>query len=278
VGIPILNIREQNADDLFERDLRHPSKPVTTYVEAHSDDITSLCFHPSVPFALLSASIDSLVAVSDIRKTDEDDSVLGVINTGASVARAGWGGSSTIRSKVKAEDDAEGIALDIPDLGAFWSVSDMQTVGIWDADAWEEYIPPIDVRAGEAVVASTWKTEFVVDASADSQLIRERDSVGLFCGNQDGSTALIQIPNQADQDWIMHCLLTGGHTEPVRSVLWDTKNACVFTGAEDGLICGWQLSGDSQDPLDTLISLPPAQHKSPGAVKEERSRSSYRPY
>lgn len=253
-----------------------------TYVEAHSDDITWLSFHPTVSFALLSASSDSLVAISDIRKVDEDDSVLGVINTGASVARAGWGGSSTARPKVKIEDD-EGTAalLDIPDLGAFWSVSDMQTVGIWEADAWEELIPPVDVRVGEAVVASQWRTEFIVDANADSQLLQSSDSVGLFCGNQDGSTALIQVPNQPEQDWTMHCLLTGGHSEPVRSVLWDVKNACVFTGAEDGLICGWQLGGEAQDHVDknlTSLSISPMQHKAPGAVKEERSRSTYRPY
>jgi WD40 repeat protein len=251
-----------------------------SYVEAHSDDITSLSFHPSVPFVLLSASSDSLVAVSDIRRTDEDDSVLGVINTGASVARAGWGGSSTTRPKAAMEGE-EQIQSDVPPLGAFWSVSDMQTVGIWEADGWEELLSPPDVRQGEAMMMMpAWKTEFVVDASADSQLIQGRDSVGLFCGNQDGSTALIEIPNEEGKDWIMHCRLTGSHNEIVRSVLWDLNNQCVFTGAEDGQICGWQLNGeDSQESSHALANLTPnTQSRSTGALKEERSRATYRPY
>lgn len=255
-------------------------------MEAHSDDVTSLSFHPTVPFALLSASSDSLVAVSDICKTDEDDSVLGVINTGASVARAGWGGSSTFRPKAILEGEEEELVdqNDIPNLGAFWSVSDMQTLGIWEADGWEELVSTCDVRQGETdPMKLPWKTEFVVDAGADSQLLQSRDSVGLFCGNQNGTTALIQIPNQASQDWIMHCLLTGGHSEIVRSVLWDVNNSCVFTGAEDGRICGWQLAGDGNSVEETPIKLetPPSlssfHQKSPGAFKE-RQRPMYKPY
>lgn len=254
-------------------------------MEAHSDDVTSLSFHPTVPFALLSASSDSLVAISDIRKTDEDDSVLGVINTGASVARAGWGGSSTFRPKaiLEGEEGKEEAQSDVPNLGAFWSVSDMQTLGIWEADGWEELLSPCDVRQGETnPMTLPWKTEYVVDAGADSQLLQSRDSVGVFCGNQNGTTAFTQIPNQAGQDWVMHCLLTGGHSEVVRSVLWDVKNSCVFTGAEDGRICGWQLADDNNSvtatamPLGTPLSS--SHQKSPGALKEERQRPMYKPY
>lgn len=265
--------------DLLSRDLRQPSKPVMSYVEAHSDDVTSLSFHPTVPSILLSASSDSLVAVSDIRKIDEDDSVLGVINTGASVARAGWGGSSTTRPKAELEGEELPLS-DLPPLGALWSVSDMQTIGIWEADGWEEVLSPQDVRQGEVLLTPDWKTEFIVDASASSQLINSGDSIGLFCGNQDGSSALIEIPNQAGRDWTMHCRLTGAHSEIVRSVLWDLSNRCLFTGAEDGQICGWQLGGIGDEASMQDISAPASshQHASTGAVKEERVRTSYRPY
>jgi WD40 repeat protein len=232
-----------------------------------------------VPFVLLSASSDSLVAVSDIRKTDEDDSVLGVINTGASVAKAGWGGSSTTRPKAEPEEGIDKIESDVPALGSFWSASDMQTVGIWEADGWEEVLPPRDVRQGQVLTIPQWKTEFVIEASADSQLIANKDSIGVFCGNQDGSAALIEIPNEPDKDWVMHCRLTGAHSEVVRSALWDLSNQCLFTGGEDGQICGWQLTGQSETALDTSsASLSSNQQSSLGAVKEERNRATYKPY
>jgi WD40 repeat protein len=261
-----------------KRDVRQASKPVTSYVEAHSDDITSLSFHPAVPFVLLSASSDSLVAVSDIRKTDEDDSVLGVINTGASVARAGWGGASAIRPKAVLEGE-EDTPSDVPALGAFWSISDMQTVGIWEADGFEEVLSSQDVRRGEILLTPEWRTEFVIDASAGSQLFNSKDSVGLFCGNQDGSAALIELPNENGRDWTMHCRLTGAHSEIVRSVLWDLDNSCLFTGAEDGQICGWQLGAQGAPSQDAALSASTLQQeRSTGAVKDERARTSYRPY
>ncbi|UZJ54760.1 hypothetical protein CBS101457_004080 [Exobasidium rhododendri] len=259
-------------------DLRKASKPVMSYVEAHSDDITSLSFHPTIPSVLLSASSDSLVAVSDVRKTDEDDSVLGVINTGSSVARIGWGGSSAIRPRAELEGE-DILSSDLPAIGAFWSVSDMQTIGIWEADGWEEVLAPQDVRMGEVLMTPDWKTEFAIDASADSRLIQSKDSVGLFCGNQDGSTALIEIPNEAGKDWTIHCRLTGAHSEIVRSVLWDLDNKCLFTGAEDGQICAWQLTGlGASSPEVLLPNATSKQDRSTGAVKEERARTSYRPY
>ena len=247
-----------------------------SYVEAHSDDVTSLSFHPAVAHILLSASSDSLVAVSDTRKTDEDESVLGVVNTGASVARAGWGGCSTLRPKTALEGE-EATQFDVSPLGAFWSVSDMQTVGIWEADGWEQVLAPRDVRNGEAAfMAPEWKTEYVVDASADGRLINNSsDSLGLFCGNQDGSTALIEVPNDPVKDWIIHCRLRGAHSEVVRSVLWDLERRSLFTGAEDGQICAWQLEGEQQPFQPLSLST---QQPSTGARKEERSRATYKPY
>lgn len=255
--------------------MRKGTKPIVTYIETHSDDVTWLTFHPKVSHVLLSASSDSLAAVSDVRKLDEDDSVLGVINTGASVARLGWGGNSKIRPKMISED-TPGIS-DIPDLGALWSVSDMQTFGVWEADAWEEVLAPVDIRDAEI---SDWKTEFIIDATTDTQLTQDRDSVGVLCGNQDGSAALINVSTLPEQPWTMQCRLRGGHSEVIRSVYWDLNNSCVFTGAEDGRICGWQLNGTTQIPEeDTKITTPPAfQERSPRPVKEEKSRPTYKPY
>lgn len=236
-----------------------------TYAEAHSDDITSLDFHPTVSSVLLSAASDSLVAVSDTRQADEDDSVLGVINTGASVARAGWGGSRRTYAKQQLSDgDVQGSSApaalaSMPSLGAFYSLSDMQTLGIWEADGFSELLPVRDVRQTQSIQGlGGWQTEYVIDATSDSTLLENGEGVGLFCGDQAGSMALIEIPHvdgnagTAPSDWAQHCLAVGGHTEVVRSVAWDASTYVLYSGGEDGRICAWSLSGTQ--PSETFSS------------------------
>ena len=77
----------------------------------HSDDITALHFHPISSRALLSASTDGLISISDALEPDEDESVQEVANWGCSVAKANWysnGGGYNV-----------------------WASSDMETFGLW---------------------------------------------------------------------------------------------------------------------------------------------------
>lgn len=96
---------------------------------------------------LLSGSTDGLLTVYDLSLgADEDDAVLSAANTGSSIARSGWGGAASEvgvakGSKKPDEDLGEGMDVDsrkeqtYRGLGAIWAVSDMQTVGMWDAES-----------------------------------------------------------------------------------------------------------------------------------------------
>lgn len=237
-------------------DIRKPDLPVLSYLETHSDDITSLDFHPTIPNVLLSAASDALIAISDTRQQNEDDSVIGVINAGASVARAGWGGSSKVYPKaspVDEEEDASSSASNLPPLGAFYGVSDMQTLGIWEADGFSELLPVRDVRQTQMETNIPahrhWQTEYVIDTNYDSSLLENPESVGLFCGEQNGGMALMEIPHHnkeqsSSPNWSLHCLTSGGHTDIVRSVTWDPSSYILYSGGEDGRLCAWSLSGD----------------------------------
>ncbi|MCO5599809.1 hypothetical protein L7F22_053916 [Adiantum nelumboides] len=239
-------------------DIRKSDVPVLSYLETHSDDITSLDFHPTIPNVLLSAASDALIAISDTRQQNEDDSVIGVINAGASVARAGWGGSSKVFPKAAPVDDEEeeasSSAANLPPLGAFYGVSDMQTLGVWEADGFTELLPVRDVRQTqmETNIPSHrhWQTEYVIDANYDSSLLENSESVGIFCGEQNGGMALMEIPHNnvenssSSLNWSLHCLTSGGHTDIVRSVTWDPSSYILYSGGEDGRLCAWSLSGD----------------------------------
>jgi WD40 repeat protein len=72
------------------RDQRNPSAPSISYVESHTDTITSLQLHPSHPSLLLSSSTDGLVNIFDTSQADEDDALFQVINHRSAIAHAGF--------------------------------------------------------------------------------------------------------------------------------------------------------------------------------------------
>jgi WD40 repeat protein len=53
-------------------------KPLHTYTDLHSDEVTSLAFHRSSPNLLLSGSTDGLFSIVDCSQSDEEEAVLGV--------------------------------------------------------------------------------------------------------------------------------------------------------------------------------------------------------
>lgn len=75
---------------MTSRDQRNPQKPVLELVESHTDTVTSLELHPSLPTLLLSSSTDGLVNIFDTSKPDEEDALYQVINHRSAVAHAGF--------------------------------------------------------------------------------------------------------------------------------------------------------------------------------------------
>lgn len=102
----------------------------TTYTEAHSDDITSLTFHPSssLPHVLLSASVDGLLNAYDVRVADEDDSVLSTSQVGTSLVSAGW---MALKGQ---ESSAEHKGV--------WGATSIETLQLWDAEDVGRALPP----------------------------------------------------------------------------------------------------------------------------------------
>ena len=64
-------------------DIRYSTAPIRHYSESHSDDVTELVFHPSLPSQLVSGSTDGLINMYDTFKTDEDDAIVQTINHGS---------------------------------------------------------------------------------------------------------------------------------------------------------------------------------------------------
>lgn len=88
-------------------DSRNSTTPIFSHTSTHSDDITSLHFHPTIPDRLLSASSDGLLSITNTAEHDEDEAIESVGNWGCSIAQTGW--------------YQDGI----------WAASDMETFSLW---------------------------------------------------------------------------------------------------------------------------------------------------
>ena len=71
-------------------DTRQPGKIQGGYWESHSDDVTSLEFHPNHPSTLASGSTDGQVNIFDVSQPDEDAALVTSHQTEDSVARLCW--------------------------------------------------------------------------------------------------------------------------------------------------------------------------------------------
>ncbi|KAJ2843192.1 hypothetical protein J3B02_005344, partial [Coemansia erecta] len=68
------------------------SQPMHTFENSHSDDITQIHFNKHDGSQMLSGSTDGLLCTYNVNETDEDEALLFVANTGASLAHCGYFG------------------------------------------------------------------------------------------------------------------------------------------------------------------------------------------
>ncbi|KAJ2709210.1 hypothetical protein H4R19_004368, partial [Coemansia spiralis] len=95
-------------------DPRTPGAPLRAFEDSHSDDVTQIQCSPNAPKQFLSGSTDGLLCTFDPSQPDEDDALLFVANTGASVARCGYFG---------------------PESQFIYAQSDMETLQLWTSEA-----------------------------------------------------------------------------------------------------------------------------------------------
>ena len=93
---------------------------------------------------LLSGGMDGLVCATDTNISSEDDAVVSVGNTNASLARVGWAAcpdsytftprSSVVDVGMDEHEQALANSAHWNHLGPAYAISNMQTLSLWDAD------------------------------------------------------------------------------------------------------------------------------------------------
>ncbi|KAG0050815.1 WD40-repeat-containing domain protein [Linnemannia elongata] len=221
---------------------------VKTYSESHSDDITNIKFHPTNPARLMTGSVDGLICQFDLTDMDEEEGLMVVSNTGASINRIGYFG---------------------PNAEYIYCLSHMETLSLWnseDADAIHQF--------GDIRGVSNPAMGLTLDYGIDCQYEPESGRLFLLAGSNEGNINILHVK----ADSLQLCqVLSGGHSEIVRSTFWDSKRGILYSGGEDAKLGLW-----NSDPITTVTSPLAAsassRHSSPLQLKAEGKSSRSSPY
>ncbi|KAL6813372.1 WD40-repeat-containing domain protein [Trichoderma sp. SZMC 28013] len=207
---------ENHAATIHLWDVRSNPSPKATYSEVHSDDVTSLAFHPSQPSLLVSGSTDGLVSVHDTAILDEDELTVQTLNHNASIHDAAFLNATEL------------FALSHDEAFALYDVADERETG----DAAQDFGDLRKVLGCQYVANVTTK----VDGSGAI----------LGAGAQDKENfELIFLAKAADGSWALDLankvVLPGAHgSEIVRSFCFFDDEQVVFTTGEDGNVKAWR--------------------------------------
>ncbi|KAJ8110418.1 hypothetical protein OPT61_g6734 [Boeremia exigua] len=195
-------------------DQRNVSGPLRSFIDSHTDTVTSLQLHPTLPTLLLSSSTDGLVNIFDTSQADEDDALYQVVNHGSAIAHAGFMYPST-----------DIYALGTDETMSFYALQSQK-------EEEEEPAPKVfgDVREPlgcEYLAKMHWGR---VD------LVPVRKGAGVL---------------QYDYDLTKSVRLPGAHGEEVvRDLFTDTHTQTTYTVGEDSHVRAWKTDISTAETMD----------------------------
>ncbi|BFZ57481.1 hypothetical protein PYCC9005_004533 [Savitreella phatthalungensis] len=224
-------------------------EPVVSYSDSHSEDVTSLYWHPSTDL-LLSGGGDSIVNLFDTQVSDEDDAVLQVFNHGASVHIAQFVGKNEVLA-----------------------VSHMETASLYRLTYASEQEPRDEVREyGD--LRERLSTDYVI--SLDSG-----PTPRLYCASNAGTLSMIPFDtNDLSFDVDKRVDADAGTTEVIRSA-YRLSNALehgdevVYTAGEDGML---RVFAKSTVVRTDEEKLQRKRERRESKLAERKERKRYEPY
>ncbi|KAJ4330750.1 hypothetical protein N0V87_009730 [Didymella glomerata] len=258
----------ENPDDgphespVYVWDQRNTSAPLRAFLESHTDTVTSLQLHPTLPTLLLSSSTDGLVNIFDTSQADEDDALYQVINHGSAIAHAGFMYPST-----------DIFALGTDETMSFYALQSQKeeeeepapkTFGDMRESLGCEYLAKMHWIGSQPVIATGKHSEGRVE------LVPVHKGAGIL---------------QYDYDLSKSVKLPGAHGEEiVRDLFTDTHAQTTYTVGEDGQVRAWKTEASADETMDVDESAD-AKKKEKKDRKEKRKekkdkkdKKRYEPY
>jgi len=209
------NLVEEDAPVLLF-DVRE-AKHAHALVEAHSDDVTAVSFHPTAPGVCCTGSTDGLVNVVDVTQMpDEDEAIVQTLNSDSSVSKVGFFG---------------------PAAEYVYALTHTETFLIWHSTPREDDDEPELIASydelREGLLADGVNVEYFVDAVYNSR----DERLFLIGGTHEGDISLLHVNLDTIE---LAASLLGGHAATVRAVHWDFDNTgAIVSGAEDARLALW---------------------------------------
>ncbi|WVW79522.1 hypothetical protein I302_101491 [Kwoniella bestiolae CBS 10118] len=247
-------------------DDRSPSQPIYLHSSTHSDDITNLSILPPTPSfqsssssnplpqkLLLSSSTDGLIALSDLKESDEDEAVICTENWNQSIADSNW---YLHKGKMKfwARSDMDGIATwELGMGGDGGDELELQTHLEYPSSSFKfkSFKPPkqgptITQTASEEMESKVQlKSDYLIDVLPSLGVGKNGGAITAV-GTNEGDIILQHHTTSTSYSPSAYLLsgpsTTRGHKDVVRAMYHDLSNEALYTGSEDGVISGWSLA------------------------------------
>ena len=210
-----------------------------------NDDVTDLQFHSTQLDRLLSGTIDGLVSVFNTTITDEDDSLLQVVNHGA-IHKCGF-----------------------LDSGRIYALSTDEHLSV---HALSEHLPD-DAGESEPTKFGDLRPllgcEYVVDIVNAGGLTYIASGTHSEASKQNITLYPLKAESEVSIDQNMPIVLAGSHGEEiVRTIHLDSNTNMAYTGGEDGIVKMWTpIAGEAAETELSILK---------SGKKGKASR--YRPY
>ena len=217
--------------DVVLWDVRRAGHGLRCFNESHTDDVTSVCF--GAEQSLLSGSTDGLVCVYDLTQCDDDDALVGTLNTESSVSKLGFCGE---RSSL------------------IYALTHVETLHLWQAQQdFDDVAHLTDIRSS----SPDRNIDYLVDCFDCGHVC---DRVCVLAGSNTGQGHLMSVQGNALQ---YEQSLCGGHNDVIRSMVWCAGSATLITGGEDATLCSWkpQDVGTSPQPAASKLKMKSSSRK-----------------
>ena len=186
------------------------------YSESHSDVVTSLSFHPTLPGHLLSAADDGLACIFDTRVSGETDAIVTVLSAGSAIERAGIFGATGAFAYVVTRTGALSL----------WNVGDAEQLA---------FFPTLLDSARDAGLPGG--ADYVLDCLYDVPT----DALTCILGSHVGAMHAFSVTPDAVS---LLSSTSDAHAATLRCVAAIPRATVdsghvLFTGAEDGRVVQW---------------------------------------
>ncbi|WWC72946.1 uncharacterized protein I206_106910 [Kwoniella pini CBS 10737] len=252
-------------------DNRNSNKPIYLHSSTHSDDITHLSILPNTSSflnsktssstsssglnftekLLLSSSTDGLIALSNPKESDEDESIITAENWNQSIADSKF---YLHKGKMKISSKSDMDLISTWDIGlSNQGEIELQNQIEYPSSSFrfKSFKPPkqgptITQTASEEMESKTQlKSDYLIDVVPSLGISKNGGSMTAV-GTNDGDLILQHHTNstnyQPSSFFLSGPSKSRGHKDVIRSIYHDLNNEAIYTGSEDGIISGWSLN------------------------------------